>query len=100
MKKLFGTLFIIILYPINPVLTNDEIIKVYYSGFSFSNTYESNTAYAIYTSSLIKKAEKKTFEKIDSFKVMQRAAKACSNYIIKNYSSKKLFRFNFLKHFC
>ena len=54
MKNFFGILFIIILYPINPVLANDEIIKVYYSGFSFSNTYESNAAYAKYTSSLVK----------------------------------------------
>jgi hypothetical protein len=54
MKNFFGILFIIILYPINPVLANDEIIKVYYSGFSFSNTYESNVAYAKYTSSLVK----------------------------------------------
>ena len=41
----------------------------------------------IYTSSLIIKAEKKTFKKINSYKVMQRAAKTCTNYITKNYSS-------------
>ena len=44
----------------------------------------------IYTSSLIIKAEKKTFKKINSYKVMQRAAKTCTNYITKNYSSKKI----------
>ena len=60
MKKILGILFIIILYPVNPALTNDEIIKVYYSGFSFSNTYESNTTYAIYTSSLIKEKNPET----------------------------------------
>ena len=60
MKKLLGILFIIILYPVNPALANDEKIKVFYAGFSFSNTYESNATYAKYTSRLIKEKNPET----------------------------------------
>jgi len=81
MKKLFGILFIIILYPINPVLANDEIIKVYYSGFSFSNTYESNTAYAKYTSNLIKEINVDTGIDIISHKLLERVKKIKLNKI-------------------
>ena len=38
----------------------------------------------IYNHDLVYKAEKKTFEKIDSFRIMQRAAKACYTYISEN----------------
>ena len=41
----------------------------------------------IYSQALISKAEKMTFEKIDSFKVMQRAAKACYLFILKNLNN-------------
>ena len=43
----------------------------------------------IYNYDLINKSEKKTFENIDSFKIMQRAAKACYSFILKNLSPKK-----------
>lgn len=44
----------------------------------------------IYSQALVSKAEKKTFEKIDSFKVMQRAAKACYLFILKNLNIRKI----------
>ena len=44
----------------------------------------------IYNQDLITKAEKKTFEKKDSFSVMQIAAKACSKYILSNYKPKRV----------
>ena len=44
----------------------------------------------IYNQNLITKAEKKTFESIDSFDVMQRAADACSKYIFFNYRPKRV----------
>jgi len=72
MKKFLGILFIIILYPINPVLANDEIIKVFYSGFSFSNTYESNEAFAKYTRNLIKEINPETGIDIISSKLLER----------------------------
>ena len=40
----------------------------------------------IYNYDLITKAEKKTFETINSFEVMQIAAKVCYSFIIKNLS--------------
>ena len=44
----------------------------------------------IYNQDLITKVEKKTFEKKDSFSVMQFAAKSCSNYILSNYKPEKV----------
>ena len=44
----------------------------------------------IYNQDLITKAEKKTFEKKDSFSVMKIAAKACSKYILSNYKPKRI----------
>ena len=42
----------------------------------------------IYNYDLITKAEKKTFQKINSFEVMQMAAKACYSFIIKDLTEK------------
>ncbi|MBI29142.1 MAG: hypothetical protein CMI95_04540 [Pelagibacteraceae bacterium] len=47
----------------------------------------------IYTNNLIKKAERKTFEKTESFKVMKQAARLCFDYINKNYPNKKIIVF-------
>jgi len=44
----------------------------------------------IYNQELIQKAERKTFNKIDSFSVMQKAAKACYNAIIDIISTQKI----------
>ena len=44
----------------------------------------------IYNQNIITKAEKKTFEKKDSFSVMKIAAKACSKYILSNYKPKRV----------
>ena len=44
----------------------------------------------IYNNKLIIEAEKKTFEKTDSFLLMKKAAKKCYDYINKNYSPKKI----------
>ena len=43
----------------------------------------------IYNYDLIHKAEKNTFKKIYSFTVMQRAAKACYSFILKNLSTNR-----------
>ena len=43
----------------------------------------------LYNYNLINKAEQKTFEITDSFKVMQRAAESCFTYILKNHKLKK-----------
>jgi len=44
----------------------------------------------IYNQDLVSKAEKKTFEIINSFKVMQKAAKACYSFILKNLNAEKI----------
>ena len=44
----------------------------------------------IYNQELIQKAERKTFNKIDSFRVMQKAAEACYNTIIDTISTQKI----------
>ena len=44
----------------------------------------------IYNHDLVYKDEKKTFEKIDSLRIMQRAAKACYTYISENLITKKI----------
>ena len=44
----------------------------------------------VYNQDLVYKAEQKTFKKIDSFKVMQRAAKVCYAFIVKNLTAKKI----------
>lgn len=43
----------------------------------------------IYNQELIQKAERKTFNKTDSFRVMQKAAEACYNTIIDTISTQK-----------
>lgn len=44
----------------------------------------------LYNQDLIYKAEKKTFEIIDSFKIMQRAAKTCYSFIQSNLIAKRI----------
>ena len=44
----------------------------------------------LYNQDLVYKSEQKTFERIDSFKIMQQAAKACYLFIKKNLTSKKI----------
>lgn len=92
MKKLLGILFIITLYPVNPALANDEKIKVFYAGFSFSNTYESNAAYAKYTSSLIKEKNPETGIDIISYKLLERVKKIKFNKI--DLDTQNLLDFN------
>ena len=50
----------------------------------------------IYNLELITKAEKITFNKKDSFSVMQKAANACSNYILSKYKPKNSCGYTFL----
>ena len=59
MKKLFAFFFIFI-FSLNNQVIASEILKVFYSGFSFSNTYESNSSHTKYTSDLIKKKNNET----------------------------------------
>jgi len=44
----------------------------------------------LYDYKLIQKAEKKTYETVESFTVMQKAAKACYSFIKKNFKFKKI----------
>ena len=59
-----------------------------------------NTSPFLYDYKLIQKAEKKTYEKIKSFVVMQRAAKACYSFIKKNFIFNKIlvFFYDFQNH--
>ena len=56
-KLIILTIFFFTFIPINAY---SEKLKVYYSGFSFSNTYESNKEYSKYSSLLIKEINPKT----------------------------------------
>jgi hypothetical protein len=70
-KKLFLILLIFFIFPANILLANENIIKVYYSGFSFSNTYDSNKSYAKYTADLIKEKNPDTGIDIISSKLLK-----------------------------
>ena len=70
-KKFFLILFIIFIYPTKILLANDQIINVYYSGFSFSNTYDSNKSYAKYTADLIQEKNSDTGIDIISSKLLK-----------------------------
>ena len=60
MKKFLCILIFTLLNQSNATSSNEKIIKVFYSGFSFSNTYESNPAYSKYTSNLINEKNPET----------------------------------------
>ena len=49
-----------------------------------------NKSPVLYDYKLIRKAENKTFEKTESFVVMQKASKACYSFIKKNFKFKKI----------
>ena len=70
-KNFFLILFIIFIYPTKILLANDQIIDVYYSGFSFSNTYDSNKSYAKYTADLIQEKNSDTGIDIISSKLLK-----------------------------
>ena len=74
-KKFLLILLIFFIYPANILLANDQIIKVYYSGFSFSNTYDSNKSYAKYTADLIKEKNSDTGIDIISSKLLKTVKK-------------------------
>ena len=74
-KKFLLILLIFFIYPANILLANDQIIKVYYSGFSFSNTYDSNKSYAKYTADLIKEKNPDTGIDIISSKLLKTVKK-------------------------
>jgi len=65
------------------VVYNSAILEVHLRNSMTKQQY-------IYGYDLIYKAEKKTFETIDSFKVMQGAAKACYSFILKNLTTIKI----------
>jgi len=60
MKKIIFFFLICIIFIFNKSYASDEKLKVFYSGFSFSNNFESNQNYAKYTSSIIKEIDSKT----------------------------------------
>ena len=74
-KKFLIILLIFFIYPPNILLANDQIIKVYYSGFSFSNTYDSNKNYAKYTADLIEEKNSDTGIDIISSKLLKTVKK-------------------------
>lgn len=59
-KKEVKFIIIIFFYALIPINAYSEKLKVYYSGFSFSNTYKSNKEYSKYSSLLIKEINPKT----------------------------------------
>lgn len=75
MKNYVLIFFFIFLIP-NKSLALDDKLKVYYSGFSFSNTYVSNKSYAKYTTELIKEKNLDTGIDIISSKLLQNIKQA------------------------
>ena len=72
MKKIFiFTFLIIIIFKSN--LTANEKIKVFYSGFSFSNLYVSNESQAKFTSEIIQEKDPDTNIDIISNKLLKKA---------------------------
>tara|TARA_B100000959_G_scaffold61126_1_gene64243 strand:+ start:403 stop:1587 length:1185 start_codon:yes stop_codon:yes gene_type:complete len=80
MKKIIKILFIFLLYSANQVIA-EEKIKIFYSGFSLSNTYESNVEYAKYTSSLIKEKNPETGINIISHELLNKVKNSEFNKI-------------------
>jgi len=76
----FLYLFILFLLQINFVTASEKKIKVFYSGFSLSNTYESNKSYAKFTIDLIKEINSNTGMDIISNKLL----KTIKNVKLKN----------------
>ena len=74
MKKFFFS-FLIYFILLNFSYALDNKLKVYYSGFSFSNTYESNKSYAKYTVDLIKEKNSDTGIDIISSKLLKNIKK-------------------------
>ena len=60
MKKIILFFLICAFFISNKTYSSDEKLKIFYSGFSFSNNFESNQNYAKYTSSIIKEKDPKT----------------------------------------
>ena len=81
MKKIIFFFLICIIFIFNKADANDEKLKVFYSGFSFSNNFESNQNYAKYTSSIIKEIDSKTKINIISLTLLN---------TIKNFKFKKI----------
>ena len=63
-------LFILFFLEVNDVIASEKKIKVFYSGFSLSNTYESNKSYAKFTIDLIKEINSDTGIDIISNKLL------------------------------
>ena len=84
-KKFLLILLIFFIFSANILLANEQIIKVYYSGFSFSNTYDSNKSYAKYTADLIKEKNPDTGIDIISSKLLKNVKKMKFDKISKSY---------------
>ena len=69
-------LFILFFLEVNDVIASEKKIKVFYSGFSLSNTYESNKSYAKFTIDLIKEINSDTGMDIISNKLLNTIKKA------------------------
>ena len=71
MKKYFIFLLFFLIFQIDSSLASNKKIKVFYSGFSFSNTYDSNKSYAKYTEDLIMEKNSDTGIDIISDKLLK-----------------------------
>ena len=71
MKKKLSLILLFICFHISWSSASDNRIKVFYSGFSFSNTYDSNKSYVKYTADLIKERDPVTGMDIISNKLLQ-----------------------------
>lgn len=60
MNKIIPFFLICIIFIFNKVYASDEKLKIFYSGFSFSNNFESNQNYTKYTSYIIKEKDSKS----------------------------------------
>ena len=95
-KKFLLILLIFFIYPANILLANDQIIKVYYSGFTFSNTYDSNKTYTKYTADLIKEKNPDTGIDIISSKLLETIKKF--NVALQSFKQ-TMVRSQFVKQF-
>ena len=74
--KICFSVILIFFFQFSNSLASENKIKVFYSGFSLSNTYESNESYAKFTVDLIKEINPKTGIDIISSKLLSTVKKA------------------------
>ena len=81
MFKLNKIIIISLILFLNSISLNANEIKVFYSGFSFSNLYESNKSQTKFTSELIKEIDPDTNVNIISSKLVKKVRNSSFNQI-------------------